>query len=188
MPAVTSLILLNGPPGIGKSTLGALYADRHPGTLNLDIDSLHYLVGGWRELGGRVHDLLRPLGLGMAATHLAGGNDVIVPQYVARAEAVAAFDAVATKAGAGLREIILMAGRDQSLDRFDERPDTTEWARHNREIVAGLGGREFLAGMYEHLRTYLEGRPEAVVLNSVPGDVEATYAALIRVLNEGLVR
>ena len=40
------LVLLNGPPGIGKSTLSALYADRHPGTLNLDIDSLHRLVGG----------------------------------------------------------------------------------------------------------------------------------------------
>ncbi len=46
---MTSLIHVNGPPGIGKSTLSALYADRHPGTLNLDIDSLHRLVGGWQD-------------------------------------------------------------------------------------------------------------------------------------------
>jgi MoxR-like ATPase len=32
------LVHLNGPPGIGKSTLAAVYADRHPGTLNLDVD------------------------------------------------------------------------------------------------------------------------------------------------------
>jgi adenylate kinase family enzyme len=43
------LVHLNGPPGIGKSTLSALYADRHPGTLNLDVDTLHLLVGGWQD-------------------------------------------------------------------------------------------------------------------------------------------
>lgn len=40
---------LNGPPGIGKSTLSALYADRNPGTLNVDVDILHRLVGGWQD-------------------------------------------------------------------------------------------------------------------------------------------
>jgi bifunctional non-homologous end joining protein LigD len=34
--AVARLVHLNGPPGIGKSTLSALYADRNLGTLNLD--------------------------------------------------------------------------------------------------------------------------------------------------------
>lgn len=43
------LILLNGPPAVGKSTLAARYADDHPGTLNLDIDLLHPLIGGQRR-------------------------------------------------------------------------------------------------------------------------------------------
>ena len=68
--SVTCLILLNGPPGIGKSTLSALYTDRHPGTLNLDIDSLHRLVGGWQDPENRTHDVLRPVALVMASTHL----------------------------------------------------------------------------------------------------------------------
>jgi hypothetical protein len=42
---VARLVHLNGPPGIGKSTPSALYADRNPGTLNLDVDFLHRLVG-----------------------------------------------------------------------------------------------------------------------------------------------
>ena len=71
---VTSLIHLNGPPGIGKSTLSALYAERHPGTLNLDIDSLHRLVGGWQDVDNRTHDVLRPVALAMASAHLRGGR------------------------------------------------------------------------------------------------------------------
>ncbi|MBA8793744.1 adenylate kinase family enzyme [Friedmanniella endophytica] len=45
------LIHLNGPPGIGKSTLAALGVERHPGTLDLDADQLHPLIGGWLDLG-----------------------------------------------------------------------------------------------------------------------------------------
>lgn len=43
-------------------------------------------------------------------------------------------------------------------------------------------GREFLAGMYEQLRTYLEARPEAVLIQSVPGIIQTTYADLERAL------
>ena len=54
-----SLIHVNGPPGIGKSTLAALYADRHPGVLNLDIDRLHVLVGGWQDPAQDTHTIVR---------------------------------------------------------------------------------------------------------------------------------
>jgi len=43
---VPRLILLNGPPAAGKSTLAQMYADEHPLTLNLDIDKIRSLLGG----------------------------------------------------------------------------------------------------------------------------------------------
>lgn len=43
------LIHLNGPPGIGKSTLAQLYVDDHPGVLNLDIDRVRGMIGGWQD-------------------------------------------------------------------------------------------------------------------------------------------
>jgi hypothetical protein len=46
---VARLVHLNGPPGIGKPTLSALYVDQNPGSLNLDVDILHRLVGGWQD-------------------------------------------------------------------------------------------------------------------------------------------
>jgi predicted ABC-type ATPase len=40
---------LNGPPGIGKSTVAAVFAAEHPGVLNLDIDQVVALIGGWQD-------------------------------------------------------------------------------------------------------------------------------------------
>jgi hypothetical protein len=50
---VVRLIHLNGPPGIGKSTIASAFADRHPGVLNLDIDRVAAMIGGW---GGSFSD------------------------------------------------------------------------------------------------------------------------------------
>jgi adenylate kinase family enzyme len=46
---VSRLIHLNGPPGIGKSTLARRYVADHPGVLNCDIDVLRSLIGGWES-------------------------------------------------------------------------------------------------------------------------------------------
>ena len=179
---VTTLIHLNGPPGIGKSTLSALYAARHPGTLNLDIDALHRLVGGWQDEDGRTHDVLRPVALAMASAHLAGGRDVILPQFLASIEEIKAFEGVARDQGATFREVVLLAGRDESLARFENRPADTEWEQHNRRLVARLGGPELLASLYDRLQRMLQLRPAAVVVESREDAVEETYAALLRAL------
>jgi len=57
---VSRLIHLNGPPGIGKSTLARRYAAEHPGVLNCDIDVLRTLIGGWDTDFGRAGALIRP--------------------------------------------------------------------------------------------------------------------------------
>ena len=46
------LIHLNGPPGIGKTTLARRYAAEHLGVLLCDIDVLRTMIGGWQDDDG----------------------------------------------------------------------------------------------------------------------------------------
>ncbi len=181
---MATLIHLNGPPGIGKSTLAALWAERHPRTLDLDMDRLHPLIGGWRDPEQDTHALVRPLGKVIAAAHLADGDDVVMPQYLGRLSEVEAFAAIARDAGARFREVVLLDDRAAALARFDARTDDSEWNRHNREVVAALGGATFLHEMYDRLLEVLASRPSAVVVRSEPGAVEETYEALVEALDE----
>lgn len=175
---MTTLIHLNGPPGIGKSTLAALWAARHPGTLDLDIDQLHPLIGGWQDPAQDTHALARPLGKAMAAAHLDAGQDVVMPQNITRLSEVEAFEAIARERGADFREVVLLDDRAAALARFDDRTDDSEWNRHNRATVAALGGPAFLGEMYDRLLEVLAQRPGAVVVRSTAGAVEETYAGL----------
>lgn len=177
-----TLLHLNGPPGIGKSTLSALWAERHPRALNLDLDALHLLVGGWSDPEQDTHALVRPLGKTMAAAYLGTGNDVVLPQYLGRLDEVESFGRLAREQGAEFREVVLLDDRAAAIERFDRRDDETPWNQHNRRVVAGLGGEEFLSAMYDRLLAVVEARPAAVLLRSVPGEVEETYAALEQAL------
>ena len=179
---MTSLIHLKVHPGIGKSTLYAHIAERQPGTLNLDIDRLHGLVGGWQYDDGRTHDVLRPLALAMASTHLRGGRDVVLPQYLARLEEIEAFEQVAREEGPDFKEVVLLHGKAESVARFGRRRDDSPWGAHNRRLVEARGAPVLLAALYDRLVEVLELRPSVVVVRSEPGAVDDTYASLTRAL------
>jgi predicted kinase len=185
LPRVPRLIHLNGPPGIGKSTLARLYVDAHPGVLNLDIDQLRSLLGGAQDRFAETGQLVRPLALAMAATHLGSGYDVVLPQYLGQLTEIERFAAVAHDGGAAFCEIALMDTRGRSLERFNKRGDDDElpWHRHVQEMVAGNGGLSLLADMYDQLTAVLRARPSVTVVRSEAGDVEQTYAALIAILD-----
>ncbi len=77
------LILVNGRPGIGKSTLVRRYVDDHPLALNVDVDAIRTSMGQWADFTESMI-LARNLGTAMARLHLTAGHDVVIPQVVAR--------------------------------------------------------------------------------------------------------
>ena len=178
------LILLNGPPGIGKSVLAQLWADDHPGVLNLDIDRLRVLVGGWRERFAETGEIVRPLALGMAGAHLRGGRDVVMPQFLGRLSEIERFEAIAHDSGAAFCQIVLMDTKVHVLERFYRRGDNdaAEWHQHVREVVERSGGQALLARMYDQLTGVLAARPEATVLTSAAGAIGQAYQALTAAL------
>ncbi|SDZ06871.1 AAA domain-containing protein [Saccharopolyspora shandongensis] len=179
------LIHLNGPPGIGKSTLAQLYVNDHVGVLNLDIDQLRGLIGGWRDRFEETGEIVRPIALSMAGTHLRAGRDIVMPQFLGRLSEIERFEAVAHDNGAEFCEIVLMDTKERSVDRFARRgeDDDLPWHQQVKEIVARSGGPSLLAGMHDQLTEVLRMRRAAIVVPSVAGAVEQTYKALTAALN-----
>ena len=118
---MTRLVLLNGLPGVGKSTLAAAWAARRPGVLNLDIDVVRALISG---PPGETAGPARSLGLVMAVEHLRAGHDVVVPQLVARPDQVRRFAEAAAAASARWTHVLVEAPRGVVGERLRRDPAT----------------------------------------------------------------
>jgi predicted kinase len=184
-PERPRLIHLNGPPGIGKSTIARLYADDHPGVLNLDIDQVRGLIGGWRTRFAETGQIVRPIALAMAGAQLRQGRDVIMPQYLGSLDEITKFEAVAGECAADFREVVLMDTKQRSLTRFARRGehDDSDWHRLIRDIVHTSGGNPMLADMHDQLTAVLHARPAATVIPSEPDAIQETYRAVIAALD-----
>ncbi len=180
--AMTRLIHLNGPPGIGKSTIGRLHVAANPGVLNCDIDVLRTLIGGWEADFDRAGALIRPAALAMISAYLSSGHDVVVPQLIVKAEGLRAFEAAARAAEASFHEIVLMDDREGAVARFRGRPDT------HGSILAAVeagGGDQMLRDYYDELVELVAQRPDAVLVTSTlrrrRGDLRGCHRCASRV-------
>jgi predicted kinase len=175
------LVLLNGPPAIGKSTIAQRYVDDHPLALNLDVDGLRSALGQWSEHGDESGLLARSLALAMARTQLSAGYDVVVPQFLGRLPFIVALEDLAAEMSADFYELVLLDSKASSLRRFSRR--TEERGRGPAEaMVERAGGEAVLEAHYESLLEVLAARPGAVTIEATWGEVDETYAAVLRCL------
>ena len=180
---VPDLILLNGPPSSGKSTLAGRWVLGHPLALNLDIDVVRGLLGAWDETPDGGQAALK-LAIAMASTHLAGGYDVIVPQFLARESFITELEAVARAVRARFVEVALIVGREETLEAFASRSAEPQNQRHRDAHTAleRLGGTRILGEWHDEFMQLLDGRPAVHRIDVVRGDVEATVRLLESVL------
>jgi hypothetical protein len=176
---VTTLLLLNGAPGVGKSTLARRWAANRPGTLVCDVDLLRTWVGGWRESFVETGARIRPAAAALMSAYLETG-DVVLPQLTADPAAVAAYARTATQAGAGFVHVLLRDPAGDPAARFRRRTGRDPWHEEVRRIVDAEGGDALIEGYAARLDALIASDPGVLVVDSVEGDEELTCAALAR--------
>ncbi len=179
------LVLVNGLPGSGKSSLARRHAEEHPLTLVLDVDIVRGLLGAWMKEPTRAGLLARDLALAMARTHLRGGRDVVVPQFLARLDFVEQLASLAAELDARFVEIALVVDPSLAARRLVQRalhplrPEDSDAAA----LLARQGGPDSLRDLQAQLETVLTARPDTHRLAS-GGDPDSVLVALRQVLRE----
>ena len=153
------LVLLNGPPASGKSTIAGRLITQRPLALNLDVDVIRSLLGDWKARPADAGIAARRLAVAMALGHLASGNDVIVPQFLARAEFIEQLAETTATVGARFVEIALILSRADAVAAFRRRSAQPATAAHRdaAEAVDAAGGIERAGGDVRRLHDVAAG-------------------------------
>nr|NLI49165.1 AAA family ATPase [Propionibacterium sp.] len=167
------LILLNGAPGVGKSTIARLLAERNPFTLAFSIDDIKHSLGRWADDPTEAKAHARSLGIALIREQLGRGRDVILAQYIVRGSFIDELEADAGDVGATFHEIVLTLPVQALATRIGERlrnPTKTALELNNRMVVPA-DAPDLVASITEMLRA----RPRAERVDA-GGTVEETLA------------
>ena len=180
------LVLLNGPPASGKSTLAAAFVQRRPLALQLDVDVVRGLLGDWAARPADAGIAARRLATAMARVHLADGHDVIVPQFLARTPFIDELAGIAAEVGVRFVEVALMLGRADAVAAFERRSVLAETPQHRdaAAAVAEAGGTSALEAMYDTYVEMLEHRPNARIVEVFVDDIASTMAGVESAVDE----
>lgn len=179
------LVLVNGPPASGKSTLARRWVSEHPLALNLDIDIVRAQLGRWIDQPADAGVAARRLAIAMARTHLESGRDVIVPQLLARPEFIEELVELAADLDAQFVEVALIVGIAAARDTFDRRSERAEQQSHrDAAALVDRGDRHAeLERIHGELSALLESRPDVRRVEVIIGDVEGTFTRLVSAID-----
>jgi predicted kinase len=171
------LLLINGAPGVGKSSLAQRYADEHPLALIIDIDSIRTRLGRWAEFD-ESKLVARDLALALARAQLLNGYDVIVPQYLGRPEYRERLQLLATENDVPFVEVLLTDDAERIVARFRKR--RAEYASTGAGHPEGDLGDEAVATEVSRANDHLlrDAITRGVLVVSAGGGTDASYMAL----------
>jgi predicted kinase len=177
---MSRLILVNGPPGIGKSTLARRYVADHPLSLLVDVDSIRTAMGGW-ESHRESMLLARHVAAAMAEAHLRAGHDVVIPQLNDGVGMIEFLARPATTTGAELHEVLLLSA-DDLLTRVEARRAELAASDVAHPLRGALLDRASLDSIVARLRAVVSARPQTAVIYTTAGAIDQDYQLLCAAL------
>ena len=175
---MAQLVVLTGAPGSGKSTLARLLVDERPLALLLDLDTLRAQLGDWKADPTAAGIRTRHIALAAARVQLESGGDVVVPQFLRRPELIVQFRELAGETGAEFVLIALVSSSGEAAERFRGRELSEDPNHRAAAQLQDLPGAAPIEELYGDMLAMLAGFPEVVQVESVPGGVDATLAAV----------
>jgi len=159
------LILINGPTGIGKSTISKKIHKEHPMSFLLDIDAQRRYISGYRENRKESLRLVLAVSVAIADEHLASGHDVIIDRVFVDSEVTDRFVKLGEKRNADFLEFILNTDKETLMKRAQERG-------FNDGSMLTI---EKVGKFWEQTQLYIENRPKAVVVETGKKSIDEVY-------------
>jgi 2-phosphoglycerate kinase len=178
------LMLINGAPAIGKSTLARRYARDYPLSLVLDVDRVRGMLGCWIDAPTEAGILARRMAIEMAGVALREGHDVVVPQFLGSVDFILSLQDLCESNDAEFVEVVLLCSPEVAVRRFTRRTEESAREEHRdaAELLERSGGTDELHNMYRRLMEVVEARPSTRRVASVDNQLEQTYLDFLAVV------
>ena len=154
------LVLINGAPGSGRSTMAQALAQDREMTLAVDVDTIKHSLGRWDEDPAASGLHARRVSLALAEEHLSAGYDVVLWQYLARVSFIEDLAALAERLDARFFEFVLDIDAPTLANRIALRASEPDRPEHmvNDRLVGPQDASRFV----ESMETLRQIRPRSV--------------------------
>ncbi len=182
---IARLILINGPPASGKSTLARRYVDEHDGSALVEVDALRMTVPDWEtDEASRLE--ARALAGAAVVQHLAAGREVVMAQYFGRLGYIALLEDMARQHRATFVEVVLLPSAELATDRFRARRQdmAQRGERHPERDIAEADIDAFIIDAVDRLgRLATERVSSQVVPVTSDSSEDEVYGRLLSVVS-----
>lgn len=167
------LVILNGPPGVGKSTIAARLQKELTSSVVIDIDELRRTtMPDYRERREESLRLSYELAANVIEDNLKNGHDVIIDKAVSHSDTLDLFIEVGKKNGAEVYEFLLFADKATVQKRADER------GYRPRSLLTS----ECVGESWEKADVLRQKRTQAIVIDTEHKDIGQVFDSIRRIL------